>query len=113
MVIFKRCWGGLTDYPRCPLFIKKSGTYIDNVYTLCYAGFGQAGNLNHSTAINIFYHAIEKYHGLPFSVRIPNQETINAMRELESGSGDVYGSADGQAKELQLVRLGSHSTLFR
>ena len=58
--------------------------------------------LNHSTAINIFYHAIEKYHGLPFSVRIPNQETINAMRELESGSGDVYDSADEFFKEMDL-----------
>jgi DNA-damage-inducible protein J len=58
--------------------------------------------LNHSTAINIFYHAIEKYHGLPFSVRIPNKETINAMRELESGGGDVYNSADEFFKETGL-----------
>lgn len=58
--------------------------------------------LNHSAAVNIFYHAIEEYHGLPFPVKIPNKETIKAIHELESGGGDVYNSADDFFKEMDL-----------
>lgn len=58
--------------------------------------------LNHSTAVNIFYHAIEEYHGLPFPVKIPNKETIKAMNELENDGGEVYESADDFFKEMDL-----------
>ncbi len=58
--------------------------------------------LNHSSAINIFYHAIEEYHGLPFPVKIPNEETIKAMHELQSGGGDVYDSAEEFFKKMDL-----------
>ena len=46
--------------------------------------------LNHSTAINIFYHAIEKYHGIPFPVAIPNKKTVAAIKELEAGEGETF-----------------------
>ena len=58
--------------------------------------------LTHSTAINIFYHAIEEYHGLPFPVKLPNSTTVKAMNELEKGGGTVYESADDFFKELDL-----------
>ena len=48
--------------------------------------------LNHSTAINIFYHAIDECDGLPFPVRIPSKDTLEAMRELERGEGAVYAT---------------------
>ncbi len=41
--------------------------------------------LNHSTAINIFYRQISLNKGLPFSVNIPNKETLKAMKESEIG----------------------------
>ena len=56
--------------------------------------------LNHSTAINIFYHAIEKYHGLPFPVSIPNKKTVAAMKELEAGGGERFETVEDLMKEL-------------
>ena len=58
--------------------------------------------LNHSTAINIFYHAIEENHGLPFPIKLPNKETQEAMNELENGGGETYNSADDFFKEINL-----------
>ena len=56
--------------------------------------------LNHSTAINIFYHAIEKYHGIPFPVSIPNKKTIAAMKELDDGGGERFDTISDLMKEL-------------
>lgn len=42
--------------------------------------------LNHSTAINIFYHLIVANSGLPFDVRVPNKATLQAMQDLDSGT---------------------------
>ncbi len=56
--------------------------------------------LNHSTAINIFYHAIEKYNGLPFPVSIPNKKTIAAMKELKAGGGKRFEAVEELMKEL-------------
>jgi DNA-damage-inducible protein J len=36
--------------------------------------------LTHSTAINIFYHQVLSQHGIPFEVKIPNKETIAALK---------------------------------
>jgi DNA-damage-inducible protein J len=41
--------------------------------------------LNHSTAINIYYHHILTYKGIPFEVKIPNKTTLKAMEDLEKG----------------------------
>lgn len=56
--------------------------------------------LNHSTAINIFYHAIEEHHGLPFPVRIPNKKTLEAMKELDEGKGKSFDTVDDLFEEL-------------
>lgn len=56
--------------------------------------------LTHSTAINIFYHAIEKYHGIPFPVAIPNKKTMAAMNELEAGGGEKFDTVEDLLKEL-------------
>ncbi len=36
--------------------------------------------LNHSTAINMFYHQVLAKKGIPFDVKIPNKETEEALR---------------------------------
>ncbi len=38
-----------------------------------------------SEAINIFYHQVALYEGMPFEVRIPNTETIEALRQAREG----------------------------
>jgi DNA-damage-inducible protein J len=41
--------------------------------------------LNHSTAINIYYHQILTRKGIPFEVKIPNKTTLRAMEDLDKG----------------------------
>jgi DNA-damage-inducible protein J len=41
--------------------------------------------INHSEAINLFYRQIVLRRGIPFSLEIPNEETLKAIKELESG----------------------------
>ena len=36
-------------------------------------------------AINMYFEQIRMNKGLPFSVKIPNEETLQAMKEAESG----------------------------
>ncbi|MCK5809115.1 type II toxin-antitoxin system RelB/DinJ family antitoxin [bacterium] len=51
--------------------------------------------LNHSTAINIFYHLIVANSGLPFDVRIPNKETLQAMQDLDNNTNiDSFDSTE-------------------
>ncbi len=47
--------------------------------------------LNTTDAINLFFHQVELQGGLPFSVRIPNAETIQALNDL-SNNHDVTTS---------------------
>ena len=41
--------------------------------------------INHSEAINLFYRQIVLRRGIPFSLEIPNEETLKAIDELERG----------------------------
>jgi DNA-damage-inducible protein J len=41
--------------------------------------------LSHSEAINIYYRQIIIRNGIPFSLEIPNEITLNAIEEVESG----------------------------
>ncbi len=56
--------------------------------------------LNHSSAINIFYNAIEKNRGFPFQIKLPNKETQEALDDLEQGEGSIYNSVNDLFKEL-------------
>lgn len=40
--------------------------------------------LNTTDAINLFFHQVEMQGGLPFDVRIPNAETLQALQDLEN-----------------------------
>ena len=48
------------------------------------AVFGKLG-LTPSQAVKLFYRQAALQQGLPFELRIPNRETLAAMRELEEG----------------------------
>jgi len=48
--------------------------------------------LNASDAIRLFYTQITLSEGLPFPVKVPNAETIQAMMEAEAGELIRYGS---------------------
>jgi DNA-damage-inducible protein J len=48
--------------------------------------------LNASQAINAFYAQIVHVRGIPFELRLPNEETIAAMKELDSGKVKTYDS---------------------
>lgn len=43
--------------------------------------------LSPTDAITLFYVQVIMHDGLPFAVRIPNNETIEAMRQAETGQG--------------------------
>lgn len=43
--------------------------------------------LSPTDAITLFYVQVILHNGLPFEVRIPNSETIEAMRQAETGEG--------------------------
>ena len=45
----------------------------------------EALGLNSSEAINLFYRQVRFHKGLPFDIRIPNQETLQAMKNVEEG----------------------------
>ena len=48
--------------------------------------------LSTAEAIRIFYTQVCLNKGLPFEVKIPNDETLAAIHELESGKGKKYDS---------------------
>ena len=50
-----------------------------------------------SDLITMLLHQVVLQKGLPFEARIPNKETIAAMKELDEGKGERF---DGTAEEL-------------
>lgn len=44
--------------------------------------------LSYSQAVNIFNSMVVSVKGLPFEVKIPNDETIHAMKEAKTLNGD-------------------------
>jgi DNA-damage-inducible protein J len=58
--------------------------------------------LNASDAIRLFYTQITLNDGLPFPVKVPNAETIEAMRAADAGEGTRYASTAEMFKKLAL-----------
>ena len=48
------------------------------------AVFAKLG-LRPSEAVRLFYHQVELTQAIPFELKLPNKETINAIQDLESG----------------------------
>lgn len=59
--------------------------------------------LNATQGINLFYRQIVLRRGLPFDVKIPNAESREAMREIDTGEGLIrFGSAEDLFKDLEI-----------
>ncbi|OQY51113.1 MAG: hypothetical protein B6240_00330 [Desulfobacteraceae bacterium 4572_87] len=50
--------------------------------------------LSISTAYEMFYRQIIAHNGLPFDVQIPNDETVQALREARKGEGKAYENVE-------------------
>ena len=48
--------------------------------------FSELG-LSPTAAITLFYRQVTLHHGLPFAVKVPNAETIAALRQARTGEG--------------------------
>ena len=62
--------------------------------------------LSTSDLINILLHQVVLTKGVPFDVRIPNAETVAAMRDLDAGKGERYrgptsGALDAMLKSVK------------
>ena len=55
--------------------------------------------LSYSQAVNMFNHMVVCNQGLPFESKIPNDETLQAMREAHSLEGD-FVTVDDFKQEL-------------
>lgn len=57
--------------------------------------------LSTSEAITLFFKQCEMQHGLPFMIKVPNEETREAMKELESGKLPSYKTTQSLWKALK------------
>lgn len=53
--------------------------------------------VNTSDAVTMFLQQVVLQEGLPFEVRIPNKESLKAIKELRAGKGKLY---TGSTKEI-------------
>ncbi len=50
--------------------------------------------LNYSQAISVFNNLIVLNNGLPFELKLPSHDTIQALQELESRNGKTFKNVD-------------------
>jgi DNA-damage-inducible protein J len=53
-----------------------------------------------SEAVRLFYRQVALHRGIPFSVRIPNKETLAAMHELNNGGGKESADTEEFYKDM-------------
>jgi DNA-damage-inducible protein J len=58
-----------------------------------------AVGMSSSTAVTLFYKQLVLRRGLPFDVRMPNAETVAAIRELADGGGTVHHGSTAETFE--------------
>ena len=56
--------------------------------------------MNASQVVNALYAQIAMQRGMPFELKIPNKETLEAIEELESGGGKRYANFQEMIKGL-------------
>ena len=57
--------------------------------------------LSATEAIKLFYRQVSLHHGLPFEVRIPNADTLDAIRQASNKDGlSKYGNAKDLMTEI-------------
>ncbi len=57
--------------------------------------------LNMSKAIEMFLRQVVLNRGIPFDIKLPNQDTINARAELEAGGGKVFSAVEDLMEDLE------------
>ncbi len=60
----------------------------------------QAMGLSVSDAIRLLLLRVADEKRLPFTVQVPNAETVESMKELDEGKGKRFGSAEELFKDL-------------
>ncbi len=56
--------------------------------------------MNYSQAISVFNNMIVLNKGLPFELKLPTQETQQALKELENRDGRTFESVDALFEDL-------------
>jgi len=68
---------------------------------MAYAIFEQVG-LKPTQAINLFLRQVALHGGIPFDIKVPNVDTLEAMAELDSGKAKRFKSRDDLYKDLDI-----------
>ncbi|MDA3918500.1 MAG: type II toxin-antitoxin system RelB/DinJ family antitoxin [Deltaproteobacteria bacterium] len=55
-----------------------------------------------STAYEMFYRQIIAHHGIPFDLRLPSKDTVQAMRDARKGKGKKYHSIKALFEDLKI-----------
>ena len=55
-----------------------------------------------STAYEMFYRQIISHQGIPFDLRLPNRDTLAAMKDARDGKGKKYDSVEEMFEELKV-----------
>ena len=55
-----------------------------------------------SAAYEMFYRQIIAHHGMPFDLRIPNKNTLQAMKDARDGKGEMYDSVEKMFKDMKI-----------
>jgi len=58
--------------------------------------------MSYSQAINMFNRMVVLNHGLPFDAKIPNKQTITAMKEAKALKGDFVTLSDLKSERAAL-----------
>lgn len=58
--------------------------------------------LSEAEAIRLFYTQVTNYRGIPFSLKIPNEETLKAIEETEKGKVHKTKSLDDLYQQLEI-----------
>ena len=66
-----------------------------------YAVFEQLG-VKPAQAVNMFLNQVALQGGMPFDIKVPNAETLEAMEELADGGGRHYKSTQEMFEDLEL-----------
>jgi len=65
--------------------------------------FSQLG-LTLGEAVNLFLNQVRLNKGLPFEVKIPNEETLKAMKDVQDGKNLVETNLDDLITEMNGIR---------
>jgi DNA-damage-inducible protein J len=73
---------------------------IDQVTKVRAAAALEAMGLSISDAIRLLMFRVAEENRLPFDVRVPNAQSVAAMKELDGGKGKRFDNADALFKDL-------------